>query len=656
MMFIPAIRPTSAIFGPSRGFSEGNLHRGNASCIALLQRILGRRGDLLTCVNAFGGNSGKIVPVGGCAIGAFGGQRGNRRRNYARRVLVNAGHEISANHSSYLHGVSGEPLKGLTVGGLFDECAGRFADNDALVVMHQGIRWTWRQLHAEVDRLAAGLVALGLEPGDRIGIWAPNMAEWVVTQFATAKAGLILVNVNPAYRLPELEFALNQVGAKALITVPSFKTSDYIAMLEELLPELRDAVPGRLEAARVPGLRWIIRIGEGRAAGTVTWGDVMARGDAAAKKRVEAMAAVLQFDDPINIQFTSGTTGRPKAATLSHHNIVNNAFFTGRQMKLTAADRMCIPVPMYHCFGMVLGTLCCVAHGATMVFPSAGFDAGAVLIAVQQERCTVLHGVPTMFIAALDEPDFANFDLSSLRTGIMAGAPCPAELMKRVMDEMHMTEVTIAYGMTETGPVSTQTSVDDPVTRRVETVGRVLPHTEIKIVDPEGRIVRRGTPGELLTRGYCVMPKYWNDPERTTKAIDEARWIASGDIAVVDDEGYFQIVGRIKDMLIRGGENIFPREIEDFLYTNPKIEQVEVIGVPDPKYGEEVCAWIKLREGQQATADEIRAYCKGKIAHFKIPKVVRFVDSFPMTITGKVQKFVMRDQMAAEMAKTSAAE
>jgi fatty-acyl-CoA synthase len=563
---------------------------------------------------------------------------------------LNAGPETTTRHLSYLHGISSEPLKGLTVGGLFDECAARLSDNDALVVMHQSIRWTWQQLSAEVDQLAAGLVALGLTPGDRIGIWAPNMAEWVVTQFATAKAGLTLVNVNPAYRLAELEFALNQVGAKALITVPSFKSSDYIAMLEELLPELRGTVPGRLEAARVPSLRWIIRLGDDRSAGTVTWSDVIARGDAAARRRVAELASELQFDDPINIQFTSGTTGQPKAATLSHHNIVNNAFFTGRQMKLTPADRMCIPVPMYHCFGMVLGTLCCVAHGATMVFPSLGFDAGAVLASVQDERCSVLHGVPTMFIAALDETDFSDFDLASLRTGIMAGAPCPAELMKRVMEEMHMTQVTIAYGMTETGPVSTQTRVDDPVDRRVETVGRVLPHTEIKVVDPEGRIVPRGTPGELLTRGYCVMPKYWNDAERTAKAIDGARWIASGDIAVVDDEGYFQIVGRIKDMLIRGGENIFPREIEDFLYTHPKIEQVEVIGVPDPKFGEEVCAWVKLREGQSATEEEIRAYCKGKIAHFKIPKIVRFVDSFPMTITGKVQKFVMREQMAAEMA------
>jgi fatty-acyl-CoA synthase len=557
---------------------------------------------------------------------------------------------------SDLHGVSMEPLIGLTIGRLFDGCVERYGDDEALVVVDQNIRWTWRELGAEVNRFAAGLVGLGLEPGDRIGIWAPNMAEWVVTQFATAKAGLILVNINPAYRLPELEFALNQVGAMALIAVPAFKTSDYVGMLEELLPELRDAAPGRLAAARVPSLRWIIRLGEDRSAGTITYGDLMAHADDPARTKIEELADVLQFDEPINIQFTSGTTGRPKAATLTHHNIINNALFTGRQMNLTASDRMCIPVPMYHCFGMVLGTLCCVVHGATMVFPSSAFDAGSVLAAIDAERCTVLHGVPTMFIAALDEPGFSTFDLTSLRTGIMAGAPCPAELMKRVMNEMNMSEVTIAYGMTETGPVSTQTAVDDPVDRRIGTVGRVLPHTEIKIVDGEGRIVPCGTPGELLTRGYCVMPKYWNDPEKTADAIDEARWIASGDIATVDDQGYFEIVGRSKDMLIRGGENIFPREIEDFLYSNPKIEQVEVIGVPDPKYGEEVCAWIKLRAGEAATDEEIRAYCKGKIAHFKIPKIIRFVDAFPMTITGKVQKFVMREKMAAELAESSAGE
>lgn len=550
-----------------------------------------------------------------------------------------------AGGGSYVHGASETPLLGLTVGQLFDHCVARNADREALVVVDQEIRWTWTELAGHVGRFAAGLQALGLEPGDRVGILAPNMAEWVVTQFATAKAGLILVNINPAYRTQELEFALKQVGAKALITVPGFKSSDYISMLNEICPELATSTPGKLASAEVPDLRWVIPCGGDLQPGTLTWQEVVSRGAA----HDVVVEAALQFDDPINIQFTSGTTGQPKAATLSHHNIVNNAYFTGRQMQLSAGDRMCIPVPMYHCFGMVLGTLCCVAHGCTMVFPSAGFDAAAVLRAVEAERCTVLHGVPTMFIAALDVPDFAEHDLSSLRTGIMAGAPCPVELMKRVMGEMNLDQITIAYGMTETGPVSTQTSVDDPIERRVETVGRVLPHTEIKIVDDSGRIIPRGAVGELLTRGYCVMPKYWNDPERTASAIDEARWIASGDLATVDDEGYFRIVGRIKDMLIRGGENIFPREIEDFLYTNPKIDQVEVIGVPDDKYGEEVCAWIRLHSGESATEEEIKEFCKGKIAHFKIPRYIRFVEEFPMTITGKVQKFVMREIMAKEL-------
>ncbi|MDQ2090085.1 AMP-binding protein [Marimonas arenosa] len=553
--------------------------------------------------------------------------------------------------ASYVHGASPDPLVGLTVGGLLENAVTKHPDNDALVVPYQGVRWSYAELGRRATEVAAGLVALGLEPGDRIGVWAPNMAEWVTLQFATARAGLILVNINPAYRLSELEYALNQVEVKALVMVPSFKSSDYITMLTELMPEMACANPGRLAAQKIPSLRWIITLGETPAPGAITYDDLKSRASDETRARVTQLAGLLQFDDPINIQFTSGTTGRPKAATLTHHNIVNNAYFTGVQMKLSHKDRMCIPVPMYHCFGMVLGTLCCVAHGATMVFASAGFDATASMDAVEAERCTVFHGVPTMFIAALESPGFKGRDLSSLRTGIIAGAPCPAELMKRIMGEMHMEQITIAYGMTETGPVSTQTSVDDPVHRRVETVGRVLPHTEIKIVDPMGRIVPRGEAGELLTRGYCVMPKYWNDPEKTAKAIDEARWIASGDVAVLDDEGYFQIVGRIKDMLIRGGENIFPREIEDFLYTHPAIEQVEVIGAPDEKYGEEVCAWIKLHEGQSVTAEEIRAFCKGQIAHFKIPRYVRFVDEFPMTITGKVQKYVMREIMAKELAE-----
>ena len=553
--------------------------------------------------------------------------------------------------ASYVHGVSDTPLTGLTVGRLLARAIADHPANEALVVPFQDVRWTYQRLGEQVDEVAAGLVALGLKPGERIGLWAPNMAEWVVLQFATARAGLILVNINPAYRLSELEYALVQAGVAALVLVPSFKTSDYLEMLAELLPDLAGSNPGEPSGATVPGLRWVVTLGDTAAPGTITYGELKAGATRAARARVDELATLLQFDDPVNIQFTSGTTGRPKAATLSHHNIVNNAWFTGVCMRLGPGDRMCIPVPMYHCFGMVLGTLCCVAHGATMVFAAAGFDATATMETVEAERCTALHGVPTMFIAELDSPGFAARDLSSLRTGIIAGAPCPAELMKRIMGEMHMDQITIAYGMTETGPVSTQTSVDDPAERRTETVGRVLPHTEIKIVDPMRRIVPRGTAGELLTRGYCVMPKYWNDPDKTAQAIDEARWIASGDIAVLDDAGYFRIVGRIKDMLIRGGENIFPREIEDFLYTHPAIEQVEVIGVPDARYGEEVCAWIKLRDSHDATAEQIRDFCRGRIAHFKIPRYVRFVDAYPMTVTGKVQKYVMREIMARELAE-----
>ena len=562
---------------------------------------------------------------------------------------------MDVSHSlSYAHGASETALLGQTVGQVLDAAAARWPDGDALVVRHQGIRLTYAAFKEKIDAFAAGLIALGLEPGARIGIWAPNCAEWVITQFATAKVGLILVNINPAYRLAELEYALKTVGAVALITAPSLKTSDYIAMLETLMPELTKSMPGQLRSEALPVLRLIIRLGDARTPGMLNFDDVPHFAKAQHHDRLAELGSSLQFDDAINIQFTSGTTGTPKAATLTHHNIVNNAYFTGRQMKLSEADRLCIPVPMYHCFGMVLGTLCCVVHGATMVFSSAGFDPGAVLQAVAGEKCTALHGVPTMFIAELDHRDFSKYDLSSLRTGIMAGAPCPVELMKRVMQEMHLREITIAYGMTETGPVSTQTCVDDTVERRVASVGRVLPHTEIKIVDDDARIVPRGISGELLTRGYCVMPKYWNDPKRTAKAFDEAGWIASGDVAVMDEEGYFQIVGRIKDMLIRGGENIFPAEIEEFLYTHPKVEEAEVIGVPDPKYGEEICAWIKLKAGQHATAEEIKGFFAGKVAHFKIPRYIRFVDEFPMTVTGKVQKYLMRETMAEELAGVSA--
>ncbi len=551
---------------------------------------------------------------------------------------------------SYVHGTSGDTLLPLTVGECFNAAVSKFPGQEALVVPYQNVKWSYRELGQQVDRVAVGFIALGLEPGERVGIWAPNCWEWVVTQFASAKAGLILVNINPAYRLGELEYALAKVGCSALITTPELKTSNYIEMLGELLPEIADAKDGKLQSDRFPDLRLLIRLGEEKSAGFLNFSNIAEAAKECDFSQLETLRSTLQFDDPINIQFTSGTTGSPKAATLTHHNIVNNAWFVGRQMELSADDRMCIPVPMYHCFGTVLGTLCCVAHGASMVFSSAGFDPGEVLKVVSEEQCTVLHGVPTMFIAELDNPNFAQFDLSCLRTGIMAGASCPVELMKRVMEEMHLTEITIAYGMTETGPVSFQTSVNDPVERRVTTVGRVLPHIEIKIVDDDGNIVPCGTSGELLTRGYCVMPAYWNDPERTAKAIDEAHWIASGDIATIDEEGYCQIVGRTKDMLIRGGENIFPREIEEYLYQHPKIEQAEVIGVPDAKYGEQVCAWVKLREGETATADEIRAFCKDKIAHFKIPQYIKFVDAFPLTVTGKVQKYVMREQMAEELA------
>lgn len=550
---------------------------------------------------------------------------------------------------SYVHGASTNPLIGATVGACFDGAVDRDPDGEALIVRHQEIRWSWRKLSEQVEALAAGLLKLRLEPGDRVGIWSTNNAEWVVTQFATAKAGLILVNINPAYRISELEYALNVTGCKALIVIEAFKTSRYLDMLQELAPEIADSVPGELNAARLPDLKTIIRLGEAKTPGMLNYAEVMASGGEPERARLAEVQASLQFDDPINIQFTSGTTGTPKAATLTHHNIVNNAYFVGAQMKFTAHDRLCIPVPMYHCFAMVMGTLVCVMHGATMVFPSEGFDARAVLETIEAERCTALHGVPTMFIAELDDPDFVKFDLRSLRTGIMAGAPCPIELMKRVISEMHASEITIAYGMTETGPVSFQTSVDDPLERRVETVGRTLPHTEIKIVDDEGRVVPRGEKGELLTRGYCVMPGYWNDPERTAKAINAARWIESGDLATLDAEGYCRIVGRTKDMIIRGGENIYPREIEEYLYSHPMIEEVEVIGVPDEKFGEEVCAWIKLREGTTITDEEIKEFCRGQIAHFKVPRYIKFVESFPMTVTGKVQKYVMRERMAEEL-------
>jgi len=550
---------------------------------------------------------------------------------------------------SYVHGVSATPLIGETIGVHFDKAVERWADRDALIVRQQNVRWSYGELKAKADAFAAGLLALGLSPGDRVGIWSPNNAEWVVTQFATAKAGLILVNINPAYRLSELDYALNKVGCKAIVTADSFKTSDYIGMLRELAPEIDRSAPGKLQAKRLPQLTTLIRIGDDEKRGFLRFDDVLGMGGERHRKRLAELAPKLQFDDPINIQFTSGTTGAPKGATLTHHNILNNGYFIGEAQRLTDRDRVCIPVPLYHCFGMVLGNLACITHGAAMVYPSEGFDPLASLEAVEAERCTALYGVPTMFIAELGHPEFKRFDLSSLRTGIMAGSPCPIEVMKRCVSEMNMSEVTIAYGMTETSPVSTQTSYDDPLERRVGTVGRIHPHVEIKIVDTDGRIVPPGTPGELCTRGYSVMLGYWDDAERTAEAIDRAGWMHTGDLATLDADGYCNIVGRIKDMVIRGGENVYPREVEEFLFRHPTIEAVQVVGVPDLKYGEELCAWVKLKPDTKATAEEIQSFCKGQIAHYKIPRYVKFVDAFPMTVTGKVQKFIMREETIKEL-------
>jgi len=550
---------------------------------------------------------------------------------------------------SYAHGASSTPLIGDTIGVHFDKSAERWPDRPALIVRQQNVRWTYRELKEQVDAFAAGLLALGLAPGDRIGIWSPNNAEWVITQFATAKAGLILVNINPAYRTYELEYALNKVGCKALITAERFKTSDYLGMLRELMPEIEGAAPGEVRAKRVPTLTTLIRIDGGETPGYVRFDDVLGMGGERHRRMLAELQPKLQFDDAINIQFTSGTTGAPKGATLTHHNLLNNGYFIGEAQRLTDQDKVCIPVPLYHCFGMVLGNLACVTHGSAMVYPGEGFDPLATLETVESERCTALYGVPTMFIAELGHPEFKRFDLTSLRTGIMAGSPCPIEVMRRCVAEMNMREVTIAYGMTETSPVSTQTSCDDPLERRVSTVGRVHPHIEVKIVDSEGRIVPLGTPGELCTRGYSVMMGYWDDVDMTAQAIDQGHWMHTGDLATIDEEGYVNIVGRIKDMVIRGGENVYPREIEEFLFRHPKVEAVQVVGVPDAKYGEELCAWIKLKSGVAATPVEIQEFCKDQIAHYKIPRYIKFVDAFPMTVTGKVQKFIMREQMIEEL-------
>jgi fatty-acyl-CoA synthase len=554
------------------------------------------------------------------------------------------------NGLSHVRGHTAVSLSTLTIPALLARTVARFGTRSAVCFREQGIRWTWREFAAEVDALAAGLAALGLRCGDRVGIWSPNRAEWLVTQFATARIGVILVNINPAYRLSELEYALNVSGCRAIVTAERLKGSMYLEMLRKLAPELEAQAPGELKAARLPELRWVIRLGDERSAGMLSYGELVARGRQGLEAAgLDAIGSALGCHDPINIQFTSGTTGNPKGATLTHHNIVNTAHFIARAMSFRETDALCIPVPLYHCFGMVLAVLACVDSGARMVFPGESFEPLATLQAVAEERCTALHGVPTMFIAELDHPRFAEFDLSCLRTGIMAGSPCPIETMKRVVAQMHMSEVTIAYGMTETSPVSFQSSTADPLQRRVSTVGRILPALEAKVVDPaSGAVLPVGEKGELLVRGYSVMRGYWGDEARTGEAIRDG-WMHTGDLATIDAEGYCNIVGRAKDMLIRGGENVYPREVEEFLFRHPKVQSVQVFGVPDPKYVEEVCAWITLKPGEQCTEAEIRDFCRDQIAHYKIPRYIRFVQEMPMTITGKVQKFVMRDKMIEEL-------
>ncbi|SHJ98192.1 AMP-binding protein [Halomonas caseinilytica] len=555
-------------------------------------------------------------------------------------------------HISYVSGISDTPLKGQTIGDCFDDTVARFPERDALICRHQQLRYNWRSLQDAVDRAARALTALGVEKGDRVGIWSPNCAEWTITQFATAKLGAILVNINPSYRTHELEYALRQSGTSTLILQGAFKGSDYVATLAELVPELEDAgSASSLHSQRLPELARVICLDDERALpGMWRWSAMLQRADEVSVERLAEIQASLDFDEPINIQYTSGTTGAPKGATLSHHNILNNGFFVARTMKLDETDRMVIPVPLYHCFGMVMGNLGCVTHGAAMIYPGDGFDPLATLEAVSEEAATALYGVPTMFIAELEHPEFERFDLSSLRTGIMAGSICPIEVMRRVIERMHMQEVTICYGMTETSPVSFQTQTDAPLEKRVTTVGTIHPHLEVKLVSPDdGAVVPRGEPGELCTRGYSVMLGYWNNAEATAESIDAAGWMHTGDLATMDDEGYVAIVGRIKDMIIRGGENIYPREIEDFLYTHPAISDVQVIGVPDEKYGEEIMAWVKLSEGETLDEEGLKAFCQTRIAHFKVPRYVKFVDEFPMTVTGKVQKFKMREEAVHEL-------
>jgi fatty-acyl-CoA synthase len=544
---------------------------------------------------------------------------------------------------SYAHGASPVPLLGETVGDNLDRIARRFPNSDAVVSVHQNRRLTYARFAAETDRLAKAFLAAGVEHGERVGIWSPNSLEWVLVQYATAKIGAILVNVNPAYRLSELEYALRQSGVSTLVALDRYKTSEYLAMVREV-------------RASLPALREVVIVGDTEPdEGETGWDDYVACAGEVDDAALAERKARCQFDEPINIQYTSGTTGFPKGATLSHHNILNNGFFIGEGCRYTEADRVCIPVPFYHCFGMVLGNLACTTHGAAIVVPNWTFDPELTLQTVVAERCTSLYGVPTMFIAELALPGFKDYDLATLRTGIMAGSPCPVEVMKRVQSEMHMPEVTICYGMTETSPVSTQTMTDDPIEKRTATVGRVHPHIEVKIVDGDGRIVARDTPGELCTRGYSVMLGYWENAEATAGAIDAARYMHTGDIASMDGDGYVNISGRIKDMVIRGGENVYPREIEEFLYTHPAIKDVQVIGVPDERYGEELCAWVILHAGSEITAQDVRDYCKGQIAHYKIPRYVMFVEGWPMTVSGKVQKYKMREESIGTLGLENAA-
>ncbi|MGX1020822.1 fatty-acyl-CoA synthase [Pseudomonas sp. Y3 TE3536] len=553
---------------------------------------------------------------------------------------------------SYTRGRQDRPLLTQTIGQAFDATVARCADGEALVARHQGLRYSWRQLAEQVDVHARALMALGVNTGDRVGIWSPNCAQWCILQLASAKVGAILVNINPAYRVGELEYVLRQSGCRWLVCADAFKTSDYHAMVQGLVPELASVAPGELASEGLPELRGVISLAAQPPQGFLPWQALAERAGQTTLEAFTARQQSLQFDQPVNIQYTSGTTGAPKGATLSHYNILNNGLMVGESLGLTSADRMVIPVPLYHCFGMVMANLGCITHGSTMVYPNDAFDAELTLRAVAEERASILYGVPTMFIAMLDHPARQAMDLSSLRSGIMAGATCPIEVMRRVIDQMHMAEVQIAYGMTETSPVSLQTGPDDELELRVATVGRTQPQLENKLVDADGCIVARGEIGELCTRGYSVMLGYWDNPQATADAIDPAGWMHSGDLAVMDEQGYVRIVGRNKDMIIRGGENIYPRELEEFFYTHPAIADAQVIGIPCNRYGEEIVAWIKLHPGHSATVDELQGWCKARIAHYKVPRHIRFVDEFPMTVTGKVQKFRMREISVSEINRT----